>query len=165
MKRHWKFLIAAFLAMLVWLVVNLIRAPKMDKIREQFINETMGDVEFRGRVISVKMLKHSGRPASIMCIKIDSCNVDSFYYHGKYGALRIHDGIATLPLGSMVSEKDIDPTSNSSFLRRTRYVEVNQNKNHQMLFIDTNGDSLCFDHLRFGHNNPEADMYICDTCR
>lgn len=53
-------------------------------------------------------LKHPWMPeAAIMCVKLDSCYVNSFYHFDKYTALKIENGIATLPISEGLKLYDL----------------------------------------------------------
>lgn len=108
------------------------------------------EVYFEGAVFSAQ----TKRGVGVLCVKIDSTNVDSFYFYNRQAALIIKSGVATFPLG-IIDKND----SNDLFRYNSQYVIVNKDKSGQMLFIkecDTLSVPLYFFPSKIG-----MDMPIC----
>ncbi len=93
-----------------------------------------------------------------MCIKLDSSNVDSFYHFDQYTALKIENGIVTLPIGTC-HQDDIGPT-----YEKVVYVNVNDNFSRKMLFINKEGDTIIEQLYYSSVDLKEYDLGICDSC-
>lgn len=107
-------------------------------------------VYFEGEVFSAQ----TKRGVGVLCVKIDSANVDSFYFYNRQAALIIKSGVATFPLG-LIDKND----SNDLFRYNSQYVIVNKDKSGQMLFLkecDTLSVPLSFFPSKIG-----MDMPIC----
>jgi hypothetical protein len=88
--------IAVFMAsVVISQYFNLQRKAKEHKIRL----ETIGKLQFRGKVINSKVYKYGTKNCYIICVKIDSANVKDFYIYNGLDCLKIKNGIATLPAG------------------------------------------------------------------
>ncbi len=124
------------------------------------IEDLYGNISFSGRVVDFHYVKHSGMPtAAIMCIKIDSSNVDSFYQYDKYTALKIENGMVTLPIGGC------GPSNCGPEYESIIYVAVNENRSHEMRFINEANDTLVRTLYYTSENLKEYDLGICDSCR
>jgi hypothetical protein len=87
---------AAFLVcMIVSQYFNVQRKAKEHKIRL----ETIGKLQFRGKVVNSKVYKYGTKNCYIICVKLDSANVKDFYIYNDLDCLKIKNGIATLPAG------------------------------------------------------------------
>ena len=96
--------------------------------------------------------------AAILCIKIDSSNVDSFYQYDKYTALKIENGMATFPIGQYAKATD------DTLYKEIVYVNINEGKSHRMLFINTQNDTIVKQLYYTSSDLIENDLNICDTC-
>ena len=93
-------------------------------------------VYFEGDVISSPKYKHS----TLLCIRIDTASVDSFYYFSRDWALCIREGVAVMPIG-MVDEND----SSDLFKTHAQRVLVNKDfggKAHFIIGSDTLTEDL-----------------------
>ena len=108
-------------------------------------------VYFEGEVFSAQ----TKRGVGVLCVKIDSANVDSFYFHNRQAALIINSGVATFPLG-LIDKYD----SNDLFRYNSQYVIVNKDKSGQMLFIKDN-DTLSVPLTFFPSKMYKTDMPNC----
>jgi hypothetical protein len=59
----------------------------------------IGKLQFKGKVINSKVYKYGGKNYYLVCVKLDSANVQAFYIYNDLDCLRIKNGIATLPAG------------------------------------------------------------------
>ena len=93
-------------------------------------------VYFEGDVLSLHKYKHS----TLLCIRIDTASVDSFYYFSRYWALCIREGMAVMPIG-MVDEND----SSDLFKTHAQRVLVNKDfggETHFIIDCDTLTEAL-----------------------
>ncbi len=155
--------VISILFLITWIIIGPVMTVRnTHKRRAQYANqiETIyGDISFSGRVVDFHYVKHSGMPsAAIMCIKLDSSNVDSFYHFDQYTALKIENGIVTLPIGTC-HQDDIGPT-----YEKVVYVNVNDNFSRKMLFINKEGDTIVEQLYYSSVDLKEYDLGICDSC-
>ena len=93
-------------------------------------------VFFEGDLVSSSVYKHS----TLLCVRVDTSSVDSFYYFSRDWALCIREGMAVMPIG-MVDGND----SSDHFITHAQRVIVNKNysgKTHFIRGIDTLTDDL-----------------------
>lgn len=140
------------------LIIKHTREAKIQHANQ--IESLFGNIYFEGKVVGFNYIKHSGMPsAAIMCIKMDSSNVDSFYHFDKYTALKIENGIATFPIGSY------DKSTNDTLFKKTVFVIINKDGNHKMLFISNDNDTIVEQMYYTSVDIKESDLIICDTCQ
>lgn len=157
----WMIIALFFLAFVIVIPILTIRSTLKDKSQHlNQIESLYGDISFSGKVVGFHYVKHTGMPeAAIMCINIDSSNVDSFYHFDKYTALKIKDGIATLPIGTC-SKSD-----RGALYEKTVYVSVNESKSHNMIFVTAEKDTIEKALYYTSSDLEENDMSICDSCQ
>jgi len=157
---HWLIIVAFFIAWLIVVPILTIRSSIKDVITHKSQIESLyGDVFFSGKVVGFHCIKHSGMPsAAILCIKIDSSNVDSFYQYDKYTALKIENGMATFPIGQYAKATD------DTLYKEIVYVNINEGKSLRMLFINTQNDTIVKQLYYTSSDLIENDLNICDTC-
>ena len=83
-------------------------------------------IYFEGDVLSAPVYNNS----TLLCIKIDTTNVDSFYYFSRDWALCIRDSVAVIPIG-MIDKYD----SADIFMATAQRVVLNKTHNKKTLFI------------------------------
>lgn len=83
-------------------------------------------IYFEGDVLSAPVYNNS----TLLCIKIDTTSVDSFYYFSRDWALCIRDSVAVLPIG-MIDKYD----SADIFMATAQRVVLNKTHNKKTLFI------------------------------
>lgn len=83
-------------------------------------------IYFEGDVLSAPVYNNS----TLLCIKIDTTSVDSFYYFSRDWALCIRDSVAVIPIG-MIDKYD----SADIFMATAQRVVLNKNHNKKTLFI------------------------------
>ena len=83
-------------------------------------------IYFEGDVLSAPVYNNS----TLLCIKIDTTSVDSFYYFSRDWALCIHDSVAVIPIG-MIDKYD----SADIFMATAQRVVLNKTHNKKTLFI------------------------------
>lgn len=128
MSKVW----SAFLPIAVLTVVCLLfyLMLKPAKSKEKEFDKLFGNVYFEGNVLSAPVYNNS----TLLCIKIDTASVDSFYYFNRGDwALCIHDGMAVMPIG-MIDKYDSVGLFKATFLR----VVVNKDHNKKAIFIRDN---------------------------
>ncbi len=87
---------AIFMVSLV--VSQLFNAQR--KAREHQIRVSLlGNLHFKGKVISSKNYRYYGKIYYQVCVKLDSVNVKNFYVYNDLDCLRIKDSIATFSAG------------------------------------------------------------------
>jgi len=103
---------------------------KPAKSKEKEFDKLFGNVYFEGNVLSAPVYNNS----TLLCIKIDTASVDSFYYFNRGDwALCIHDGMAVMPIG-MIDKYDSVGLFKATSLR----VVVNKDHNKKAIFIRDN---------------------------
>ena len=83
-------------------------------------------IYFEGDVLSAPVYNNS----TLLCIKIDTTSVDSFYYFSRDWALCIRDSVAVIPSG-MIDKYD----SADIFMATAQRVVLNKTHNKKTLFI------------------------------
>lgn len=83
-------------------------------------------IYFEGDVLSAPVYNNT----ALLCIKIDTTSVDSFYYFSREWALSIRDSVAVIPIG-MIDKYD----SADLFKTTAQRVVVNKDHNKKTLFI------------------------------
>ena len=83
-------------------------------------------IYFEGDVLSAPVYNNS----TLLCIKIDTTSVDSFYYFSRDWALYIRDSVAVIPIG-MIDKFD----SADIFMATAQRVVLNKTHNKKTLFI------------------------------
>ena len=86
-------------------------------------------IYFEGDVLSAPVYNNT----ALLCIKIDTTSVDSFYYFSRDWALCIRDSVAVIPIG-MIDKYD----SADLFKTTAQRVVVNKDHNKKTLFIRGN---------------------------
>lgn len=83
-------------------------------------------IYFEGDVLSAPVYNNS----TLLCIKIDTTSVDSFYYFSRDWVLCIRDSVAVIPIG-MIDKYD----SADIFMATAQRVVLNKTHNKKTLFI------------------------------
>ena len=83
-------------------------------------------IYFEGDVLSAPVYNNT----ALLCIKIDTTNVDSFYYFSRDWALCIRDSVAVIPIG-IIDKFD----SADHFKTTAQRVVLNKTHNKKTLFI------------------------------
>ena len=83
-------------------------------------------IYFEGDVLSAPVYNNS----TLLCIKIDTTSVDTFYYFSRDWALCIRDSVAVIPIG-MIDKYD----SADIFMATAQRVVLNKTHNKKTLFI------------------------------
>ena len=120
-----------FVVVCVALLCVFFRVVKPDKrtVEEssQAFDKLVKTVYFEGEVLSTSVYNNS----TLLCIRIDTASVDSFYYFSRGGwALCIRDGVAVMPIG-MVDKYD----SVYLFKVASQQVVLNKAYSGKTLFI------------------------------
>ena len=121
---------------MICIICCAISAYKWFKSASEEYNKVLDkyrNIYFEGEVIS----SYTKRNSSLLYIRIDSANID-YHYSYKRGnaALRIMDGIATLPIGMIDMNNVAD-----SIKVNADYVIVNKNNSSMINYI-TGNDTL-----------------------
>ena len=95
-------------------------------------DQLLEKVYFEGDVLSSPKYKHS----TLLCIRIDTASVDSFYYFSRDWALCIRESVAVMPIG-MVDEND----QSDLFKANAQRVIVNKDRSGKTQFV-TGSDTL-----------------------
>ncbi len=83
-------------------------------------------IYFEGDVLSAPVYNNT----TLLCIKIDTTSVDSFYYFSRDWALCIRDNVAVIPIG-IIDKFD----SADIFMATAQRVVLNKTHNKKTLFI------------------------------
>lgn len=153
-------IIVAFISFVVVTPVWMIKNARVERFQQaNMIESLFANISFSGKVVGIHTVKHLGMPsAAIMCIKIDSSNLDSFYKFDKYTALKIENGIATFPIGGY------DKSTDDTLYEKVVYVNINEAKSHKMIFVSNQNDTIEHELCYTSVNLKENDMGICDSC-
>lgn len=153
------FFAACFSLAIIGFILTLRSSIKEIKQHANQMETLYGDISFSGEVVGFHCIRYGiDPPGCIMCIKIDSSTVDSFYHYDRYTALKIDNGIATLPLGLY------DENTDFALLKEVVYVHINEAGSHKMLFIIDENDTITKDLYYTSSYMYEKDLKICDTC-
>ena len=117
-------IIILFFIILFWLVVCF-EIKKTHNFREEYKSHTINtfkNLKFRGDIVSLKECDYGGRIYGLMAVKLDYCNVDSFYVFDNMSCLKISKGIAVLPTNCIHPNDTFDKRSNA--LLNSIYVMV-----------------------------------------
>lgn len=88
-------------------------------VAQQIADTITQNIYFEGDLISSAAYNNS----TVLCIKVDTASVDSFYHFSRPLALRLAKGVAAMPIG-MGDKHD------SSWLFKTKAQRIIVNKNH-----------------------------------
>jgi len=111
---------------------------------------TIGNIEFRGKVIKTAVVDRFGKPYCVMCIKLDYTNTNDVYIFNDLCALKIKNGVATIPGGIY----DVN------FI--CGYIEVNTHNDKKTKYFYKNGQT---DEFGLGLSSMalvESDMNLCN---
>lgn len=115
------------------------RDMQRDKQESRKKHDILGQtVYFEGTVLASPVYKNT----TLLCVKIDTSSVDSFYHFSRYCAVKIQDDVAVLPIG-LIDEN----CSSDLFKSHAQQVVVNRNYNnmiHYIIGIDTLTEELSF---------------------
>ena len=153
MSKVW----SAFLPIAVLTVVCLLfyLMLKPAKSKEKEFDKLFGNVYFEVNVLSAPVYNNS----TLLCIKIDTASVDSFYYFNRGDwALCIHDGMAVMPIG-MIDKYDSVGLFKATSLR----VVVNKDHNKKAIFIRDN-DTLQQDLDFWPAKLEEVHLLMAQSC-
>lgn len=95
-------------------------------------------VYFEGSVIASPVYKNT----TLLCVKIDSSSVDSFYHFSRHCAVKVQDGVAVFSIG-LIDRND----SSDVFKCHAKRVVVNKGFDRKTLFI--NGSDTLVDDISF----------------
>jgi hypothetical protein len=110
----------------------------------------VANIQFKGKVINTKMIDRYGKKYLILCIALDYTNTNNFYIFNDLNALKIKNGIATIPGG--LFEQNLIPT----------YVEININNSLKNKIYYQNGEVHEYE-LGLGSGGlKEKDMNSCN---
>lgn len=155
MKSKGCFLLIITVVVVVIIIVLFSKSKDNNYSNPYFVKirtGVLGKISFKGRVINYIKI-HSeefGKDYSVICIKLDYSNTDSFYYFQDKNALKIKNGIATM------SDGGYDP----NFI--PIYVENNINNNHKIIVHYANGRT---DTVELNYNSTgisKEDMNLCN---
>ncbi len=130
--------VIAIVAVPCLLVLLMAKHDRHEELVAQQITDTIAqNVYFEGDLISSANYNSS----TVLCIKVDTASVDSFYHFSRPMALRLAKGVAAMPIG--MSDKH-----DSSWLFKTKAQRIIVNKNHsgQTQYVkgtDTLTEDLC----------------------
>ena len=131
------FLIIIFL---LFLFVVCVEIKKARSYREEYKIHTANifkNLKFKGDIVSLKEYDYGGRIYGFISVKLDYCNVDSFYVFDNMSCLKISKGIAILPTNCIHPHDTFDKRSNA--LLKSIYVMVNMKNDNQVIYVDSSG--------------------------
>jgi|SRR5690242_4579463 len=117
-----------------------------DRLRRSVIE----NIQFKGRIINSTVIDRYGKKYVVWCIKLDYTNTDSIYIFNDLDAVKIKNGIATIPGG--LYQKDLIPT----------YVEINMNNSLVNKIYYQNGQVREYEMGLGSGGLIEEDMHDCN---
>lgn len=141
--------IVFLLAVIMVVILNIDDSNKADKQERR--RQIIGDVRFKGKVISAKNYDFGGRNYYMLCIKLDFSTKNNFYVFNDLCALKIKNGVATCS-GNFYNPDVGYPT----------YVEVNMNEDGRSKFYFNHGLVHEIDWLVPLNDMPQEDMNFCN---
>ncbi len=157
-KNLYIFVIILFFLSLFCFVVCF-EIKKTRNYREEYKNHTINtfkNLKFKGDVVSLKECDFGGRTYGIMAVKLDYCNVDSFYVFDNMSCLKISKGIAILPTNCIHPNDTFDKRSNA--LLNSIYVMVNTINGNQIIYVDSSGNHFS-ENLDFPSKPFNKDLF------
>ena len=133
------FIIILFFLSLFWFIVCF-EIKKTRNFREEYKSHTINtfmNLKFKGNIVSLKEYNYGGRIYGLMAVKLDYCNVDSFYVFDNMLCLKISKGMAILPTNCIHPYDTFDERSNA--LLKSIYVMVNMKNDNQVIYVDSLG--------------------------
>lgn len=143
--------IIAFVAAFCIISFLFFRDMKRDKQECRKELDTLGQtVYFEGAVIASPVYKNT----TLLCVKIDTSSVDSFYHFSRHCAVKVQDGVAVFPIG-LIDRND----SSDVFKCHAKRVIVNKGFDRKTLFI-IGSDTLAEDISFWGGKVDEIHLLI-----
>ena len=133
------FIIVLFFLSLFWFIVCF-EIKKTRNFREEYKSHTINtfkNLKFKGDIVSLKECDFGGRIYGLIAVKLDYCNVDSFYVFDNMLCLKISKGMAILPTNCIHPNDTFDKRSNA--LLKSIYVMVNMKNDNQVVYVDSLG--------------------------
>ena len=134
------FYIIIFLFSSLFLFVVCVEIKKARSYREEYMIHTANtfkDLKFKGDIVSLKEYDYGGRIYGFIIVKLDYCNVDSFYVFDNMSCLKISKGMAILPTNCIHPYDTFDKRSNA--LLKSIYVMFNMKNDNQVIYVDSLG--------------------------
>lgn len=131
--------IIAFVA--AWCLISLLFIRDMQRDKQESQKELAAleqTVYFEGTVTAAPVYKNT----TLLCVKIDTSSVDSFYHFSRHCAVKVQDGVAVLPIG-LIDRND----SSYVFKCHAKRLVVNKGFDRKTLFI--NGSDTLVDDISF----------------
>lgn len=127
-SKVWSVVLLVAVLTVVCILFYLMLKPEKGKEKE--FDKLFGNVSFEGEVLSAPVYNNS----TLLCIKVDTASVDSFYYFSRGGwVLCIRDGVAVMPIGMIDKYDSVD-----LFKATAHRVVVNKDHSGNTLFIKGN---------------------------
>lgn len=138
--------IAIILAIFLLIVIENKKNVQENDLRKSLV----ANIQFKGKVINTEIIDRYGKKYLILCIALDYSNTNNIYIFNDLCALKIKNGIATIPGG--LFEQNIIPT----------YVEINMNNSLKNKIYFQNGEVQEYE-LGLGSGGlKEKDMNLCN---
>lgn len=153
MKKNIKITLLVTSILVAFCILSIlirVKEIKDSDAKEIFLNKTLGNIHFKGKVIKFSLISRYSKRYSLACVKLDYTNIDSFYLFKNDYCLVIKNGIATVSGGFFPSDG-----------RVLDYVEVNMNSNTKEIFHYKDGSTLESTYLIGCGGLIETDMNIC----
>jgi hypothetical protein len=112
--------------------------------------DIIGNIELTGKVVKLTVLNRNNKNYYTMCVKVNYANNNDFYIFNELCALKIKNGIATIPGGVF----------DTNFI--TDSVEINWNKSGKEKFYYKNGKSDEFPLSLASSGISKNDLNICN---
>ncbi|MDR1793325.1 MAG: hypothetical protein LBR36_07805 [Bacteroidales bacterium] len=162
-KAPHKFLWIFLFFFIVWLIIAIVlfTHSRHQTIKiEQRIAKIYDNIQLKGKIIKIHKLKRDTWICGVMCVKIDYATVNDFFMFDENSCLKIQNGIATLPTGSLSMEE----SEHVKDILNATYIEINMNNSNQIVFFDSNNIKTYHD-LYYGNSLlKEKDLQLCDEC-
>lgn len=126
-------LVGLLVLFVLFIIFNTIRQDKEADLNDHRRLATIGNIQFKGTVISSNTYDRGGRNYFLICVRLDYTNTKAIDIANDLCLIRIKDNIATMAAGFL------DP-----YFGVPRYVEVNINNSGVQKYIYAQGREQSF---------------------
>jgi hypothetical protein len=137
--------------LLLVFIITTISANRDDELRDRKLNEYVGKVQFKGKVIHSKIYQYSGKDYFMICVQLDYSNFKEYYVLNDYCFFKIKNNIATMAVGVFNPNYGIP-----------KYVEVNIANSGVEKFVYANGTANDFGLSLANWGLTKDDMNVCN---
>ncbi|TWI96840.1 hypothetical protein JN11_03953 [Mucilaginibacter frigoritolerans] len=133
----------------VWIIES--NSSRQEDKDQQTRLASIGNIQFKGKIINSKVYENGGRTYFMICIKLDYTNTENFYIYNNLCCLKIKNGIATMAAGFFDSDIGVP-----------NYVEANMNRDGKIIYNYKKGDPYEGIFTLEPMGLPESYMNMCN---